>query len=217
MIRKFLFGGLTCLASSGCFSAETFHIDHGQVQVFSSEIGTHPTFLTKLFNSKLCIVDDQHPELAQALLDEITAAGHQVTSSQEKSQLYTIEEVYAGKPDDYAFPQEHETSGLQFPIFHLLGNGLVCMALKICNSPAIASNATFDTVNNAQAEAIHDTSPKLPESQKKPTLMEISKLCTMQGRSCALSAALAYAPAVNLDQLRLANAREGFSRSMLLK
>lgn len=217
MIKKALFLGLACLVSSVSFAADTFHVDLGKVQVFSSEIGTHPTFLVKLFNSKISAVDEQHPELAKVLLEEVAAAGYPVTVPQEKSQLYTIEEVYAGKPEGYAFPKESETSGLRFPIFHLLGNGLMCAVMRVCDNPAIAANVTFDTVNSAQAEAIHNTSPKLPEGQNKATLMVISKLCTMLGRSCALSVALAYDPAVSMDQLRLANAREGFPRSMLLK
>lgn len=217
MIKKALFLWLVCLASSASFAAGSFNADLGKIQVFSSEIGTHPTFLVKLFNSKISAVDEQHPELAKALLEEVAEAGYPVTVPQEKSQLYTIEEVYAGKPGDYAFPKESETSGLRFPIFHLLGNGLMCAVLRVCDNPTIAANVTFDTVNSAQAEAIHTTSPKLPEGRNKATLMVISKLCTMLGRSCALSVALAYDPAVSMDQLRLANAREGFPRSMLLK
>lgn len=217
MIKQILVLWLACLGSSACYAAESFHADFGKIQVFSSEIGTHPTFLMKLFNSKISAADEQHPELAKVFLDEVAAAGYPVTVPEEKSQFYTIEEVYAGKPEDYAFPKESETSGLRFPIFHLLGNGLMCAALRVCDNLAIAANVTFDTVNSAQAEAIHNTNPKLPEGQNKATLMVISKLCTMQGRSCALSVALAYDPVVSMDQFRLANAREGFPRSMLLK
>lgn len=217
MIRKFLFWGLACLASSGCFAADTFHVNLGKVQVFSSEIGSHPTFLMKLFNSKISAVDEQHPEMAKALLEEVTGAGYQVTSPPEKSLLYTIEEVYAGKPEDYVPPKQSETSGLRLPIFHLLGNGLICATLHGCNDPVLAANMAFDNLDSAQAEAIRHTSPKLSIGQGQATSMVISKLCTMLGRSCALSAALSYDQAVSLDQLRLANAREGFPRSMLLK
>ncbi|WP_150105103.1 hypothetical protein [Pseudogulbenkiania ferrooxidans] len=217
MSKKFLVLWLVCFVSSASFAADSFHTDLGMVQVFSSEIGTHPTILMKLFNSKISAMDEQYPELAKVFLEEVAAAGYPITVPQEKSQFYTIEEVYAGKPEDYVFPKESETSGLRFPIFHLLGNGLMCAAFRACDNLAIAANATFDTVNSAQAEAIHNTSPELPEGQKKATLMVISKLCTMQGRSCALSVALAYDPVVSMDQLRLANAREGFPRSMLLK
>lgn len=217
MIKKFLFWGLACLASSGSFAADTFHVDLGKVQVFSSEIGSHPTFLMKVFNSKISAVDEQHPEMAKALLEEVTAAGYKVTSPPEKSLLYTIEEVYAGKPEDYIPPKDSKTSGLRFPIFHLLGNGLICATLHVCNNPVVAANMAFDNLDSAQAEAIHHTSPKLSAEQDQATSMVISRLCTMLGRSCALSVALSYDRTVSLDQLRLANAREGLPRSMLLK
>lgn len=217
MIKKALFLGLACLVSSGSFAAETFHADLGKIQVFSSEIGTHPTFLMKLFNSKISAVDEQHPELAKALLEEVAAAGYQVATPPETSQLYTIEEVYAGKPDGYSFPNESEITGLRFPIFHLLSNGLLCATLHVCNDPGIAANMAFDSLDNAQAKAIHHTAPKLSEGQNQATSMVISKLCTMLGRSCSLSVALAYDSVVSLDQLRLANAQEGFPRSLLLK
>ncbi|QOZ83769.1 MULTISPECIES: hypothetical protein [Chromobacterium] len=217
MIKKALFWGLACLVSSGSFAADTFQVDLGKIQVFSSEIGSHPTFLTKVFNSKISAVDEQHPELAKALLEEVAAAGYQVATPPEKSQLYTIEEVYAGKPDSYTFPKESENTGLRFPLFHLLSNGLLCATLHVCNDPGIAANMVFDSLDSAQVEAIHHTVPKLSKGQNQATSMVISKLCTVLGRSCSLSVALAYDPVVSLDQLRLANAQEGFPRSMLLK
>ncbi len=171
----------------------------------------------KLFNSKISVTDDLNPELAKLLLKEIAAAGYQIAKPAEKSQLYTIEEVYAGKPEDYTPSKEIETSGLKFPIFHLIGNGLVCAALHVCNDPAIAANMAFDSIDNAQAEAMYNATPKLADGQNKASAMVISKLCTMLGKSCALSVALTYDPTVSLDQLRQANAEEGFPRSMLLK
>lgn len=217
MIKKALFWGLACLVSSVSFAADTFHVDLGKIHVYSSEIGSHPTFLMRLFNGKISVVDEQHSELAKALQEEVAAAGYQVATPPEKSLLYTIDEVYAGKPEDYAFPKESETSGLRFPIFHLLGNGLLCATLHVCSDPGIAANMAFDSLDNAQAEAIHHTSPNLAGGQNRATSIVISKLCTMLGRSCTLSVALAYDRTVSLDQLRLANAREGFPRSMLLK
>lgn len=217
VIKKALFWGLVCLVSSSSFAADTFHVDLGKIQVFSSEIGSHPTLLMKVFNGKISIADEQHPELAKVLQEEVVAAGYQVATPPEKSQLYTIEEVYAGKPDGYTFPKESETSGLRLPIFHLLGNGLMCATLHVCSDPGIAANMAFDSLDNAQAEAVHQARPKLSGGQNEATAMVISKLCTMLGRSCTLSVALAYDPAVSLDQLRLANGKEGFSRSMLLK
>lgn len=109
-----------------------------------------------------------------------------VAMPEEKLMLYEIEEVYAGRPEDYVLPKESSTTGLRFPIFHLLGTGLMCATLRVCSDPGIAANAVFDNVNSAQVEAIHSTSPKLPSDQHQATSMVISKLCTMQGRSCAL-------------------------------
>ncbi|MCW3479961.1 hypothetical protein OL229_10410 [Neisseriaceae bacterium JH1-16] len=217
MIKKVFFFGLAYLISQASFAVDSFHADLGKVQVFSSEIGTHPTSLTKLFKSKISAVDEDHPELAKAFLEEVAAAGYLVAAPQEKSQLYTIEEVYAGKPEDYTPPRESEITGLQFPLFHLIGSGLMCAALRACNDPVVAANAAFDNLDYAQAETLHLTRPNLLDEQNKATSMVISKLCTIQGRSCALSVALAYDSAVTADQLRLANAREGFPRSMLLK
>ncbi|MEO4011169.1 hypothetical protein, partial [Chromobacterium piscinae] len=177
----------------------------------------HPTPLMKIFNSKISVADEQNPELAKLLLKEVAMAGYQIATPEEKSQLYTIEEVYAGKPEEYTPPKENKTTGLRFPIFHFLGNGLMCAALRVCNDPAVATNMAFDSIDNAQAEAVHNATPKLAGGENKASAMVISKLCTMLGRSCALSVALAYDPAVSLDQLRQANAEEGFSRSMLLK
>ncbi|UGA40215.1 hypothetical protein JOS77_13265 [Chromobacterium haemolyticum] len=201
------------MASHGCFAADSYHVDLGKIQVFSSEIGSHPTPLMKLFKSKISAVDEQHPELTKAFLEEVAAAGYLVAMPEEKSMHYTIEEVYAGRPEDYVMPKESGTTGLRFPLFHLLGTGLMCATLRVCSDPGIAANAVLDNVNSAQVKAIHSTSPKLPGDQHQATLMVISKLCTIQGRSCALSVALAYDPSITVEQLRLANAREGFPRS----
>ncbi|WP_146176634.1 hypothetical protein [Chromobacterium sp. Panama] len=217
MIKKALFASIAFLASADGFAAESFHSDLGKIQVYAAEIGSHPTPLMKLFNSKISVTDDLNPELAKLLLKEIAAAGYQIAKPEEKSQLYTIEEVYAGKPEDYTPSKESETSGLKFPIFHLIGSGLMCAVLHVCNDPAVAANMAFDSIDNAQAEAIHNATPKLTGGENKASAMVISKLCTMLGKSCALSVALAYDPAVSLDQLRQANAEEGFPRSMLLK
>jgi hypothetical protein len=205
------------LLSGVCFAVETFHADLGEIQVFSSENGSHPTYLSKLFGSKISAMDEQHPEVAKAFLDEVGAAGYQIANPQEKSTLYTIEELYAGKPEDYVLPNESQTTGIKFPFFRLLGSGVMCATLHVCNDPAIAANVALDNLNSAQAEVIHNAIPQLQQAQKKPVSMVVSKLCTMIGRSCSLSIALAYDPKIDIDRLRLANAKEGFTRSILLK
>lgn len=214
---KVLFAALTFGLMGKCFASDTISVDLGKIQVFTTEAGSHPAPLMKVFGSKVAVVDEAHPEMARALEDEVAKQGYTIARLGELKHPYTIEEVYAGDADGYNPPQSPESSGYIFPAFQLLGSAIVCGTFHICNDPSVAVNIAAERLNDVTRNLTRDARPDQLPGERQNKLLVVSKLCTAAGHLCASSVAIGAAAEVSLDELRMANAREGFSRSLKLK
>jgi len=217
MKYKVLFVVLALGLIGKCFASDTISVDLGKTQVFTIEAGFRPAPLMKIFGSKVAVVDEVHPEMARALEDEMAKQGYTIAKPGELQHPYTIEEIYAGDADGYNPPQSPESSGYTFPAFQLLGSAILCGTFHICNDPSVAANIAAERLNDVTRNVTRDASPDQLPGEKKNKLLVVSKLCTATGQLCASSVAIGAATEVGLDELRMANAREGFPRSLKLK
>lgn len=205
------------IMSCKIFASDTISVDLGKIQVFTTEAGSRPGPLMKVFGSKVAVVDEVHPEMARALEDEVAKQGYTIAKPGELKYPYTIEELYAGSADGYTPPKSPEVSGYSFPVFQLVGTALMCGALHVCSDPAVAANITSERLNDVTRNVIRDARPDQTPGQQQSQLLVVSKLCTAGGHLCASSFAISQDPRVTLDDLRMVNAREGFSRSLKLR
>lgn len=217
MKYKVFFAVLTFGLMGDCFASETISVDLGKVQVFTTEAGSRPGPMMKVFGTKVAVVDEVHPEMARALEDEVAKQGYTIAKPGELKHPYTIEEIYAGDADGYNPPHSPESSGYTFPVFQLLGSAIVCGTFHICNDPSVAANIAAERLNDVTRNVTRDARPDQLPGEKQNKLLVVSKLCTAAGHLCASSVAIGSAGEVSLDELRMANAREGFSRSLKLK
>lgn len=217
MKYKVLFIALALGFAGKCFASDTISVDLGRIKVFTTEAGSRPALMMKVFGSKVAVVDEAHPEMARALEDEVAKQGYTIAKPGELKHPYTIEEIYAGDADGYNPPQSPESSGYTFPAFQLLGSAIVCGTFHICNDPSVAFNIAAERLNDVTRNVTRDARPDQLPSEKKNKLLVVSKLCTAAGNLCASSVAIGVATEVSFDELRMANAREGFSRSLKLK
>lgn len=217
MKNKVLFIALTFGLLGRCFASETISVDLGNIQVFTTEAGSRPAPMMKVFGSKVAVVDEMHPEMARALEDEVAKQGYTIAKPGELKHPYTIEEIYAGDAERYNPPQNPESSGYTFPAFQLLGSAIVCGTFHICSDPSVAVNIAAERLNDVTRNVIRDARPAQLRGEKQNMLLVVSKLCTAAGHLCASSIAIGSASKVSIDELRMANAREGFSRSLKLK
>lgn len=217
MKYKILFIALTLGFVGKCFASDTISVDLGKIQVFTTEAGSRPAPMMKVFGSKVAVVDEMHPEMARALEDEVAKQGYTIAKPGELKHPYTIEEIYAGDADGYNPPQSPESSGYIFPAFQLLGSAILCGTLHVCSAPSVAANIAAERLNDVTRNVSRDARPDQLPNEKQDKLLVVSKLCTAAGHLCASSIAIGAAAEVSLDELRMANAREGFSRSLRLK
>lgn len=217
MKYKVLFIALTLGFLGKCFASDTISVDLGEIQVLTTEAGSRPAPLMKIFDSKVAVVDDAHPEMARALEDEVAKQGYTIAKPGELKHPYTIEEVYAGDADGYNPPQSPESSGYTFPAFQLLGSAILCGAFHICSDPSVAANIAVEHLNDVTRNVTRDARPDQLPNEKQNKLLVVSKLCTAAGQLCASSIAIGVVAEISLDELRMANAREGFPRSLRLK
>lgn len=199
------------------FASDTISVDLGKIKVFTTEAGSRPGPMMKVFGSKVAVVDETHPEMALALEDEVAKQGYTIAKPGELKHPYTIEEIYAGDADGYNPPRNPESSGYTFPVFQLLGSALLCGTFHICSDPSVALNIAAERLNDLTRNVVRDARPDQLPNEKQDKLLVVSKLCTAAGQLCASSIAIGAASETNLDDLRMANAREGFTRSLKLK
>ncbi|MDC7704700.1 hypothetical protein [Vogesella indigofera] len=214
---KVLFFALIFGLIGECFASDTISVDLGKIQVFTTEAGSRPGPMMKIFGTKVAVVDEMHPEMARALEDEVAKQGYTIAKPGELKHPYTIEEIYAGDADGYNPPQSPESSGYTFPAFQLLGSAIVCGTFHICNDPSVAFNIAAERLNDVTRNVTRDARPDQLSGEVQNKLLVVSKLCTAAGHLCASSIAIGSAREVGLDELRLVNARVGFSRSLRLK
>lgn len=217
MKYKVLFIALTLGFVGKCFASDTISVDLGKIQVFTTEAGSRPAPMMKVFGSKVAVVDEMHPEMARALEDEVAKQGYTIAKLGELKHPYTIEEIYAGDADGYNPLQSPESSGYAFPAIQLLGSAILCGTFHICNDPSVAANIAAERLNDVTRNVSRDARPDQFPNAKQDKLLVVSKLCTAAGHLCASSIAIGAAAELSLDELRMANAREGFSRSLRLK
>lgn len=217
MMCKVLFFAMALVFTGKCFASDTIPVDLGKIQVFTTEAGSRPGPMMKVFGTKVAVVDEIHPEMARALENEVAKQGYVIAEPGELKHPYTIEEIYAGDADGYNPPQSPESSGYAFPAFQLLGSAIVCGTFHICNDPSVAFNVAAERLNDVARNVTRDARPDKLPVEKKNKLLVVSKLCKAAGHLCASSIAIGSEGEVSLDELRMANAREGFSRSLKLK
>lgn len=214
---KELFFAMTLVFAGKCFASDTISVDLGKIQVFTTEAGSRPGPMMKVFGTKVAVVDEVHPEMARALEDEVAKQGYTIAKLGELKHPYAIEEIYAGDVYGYNPPKSPESSGYIFPVFQILGSAIVCGTFHICNDPSIAVNIAAERLNDVTRNVTRDARPDQLPGEKQNKLLVVHKLCTAAGHLCASSVAIGSAGEVSLDELRMANAREGFSRSLKLK
>ncbi|MCG9065147.1 hypothetical protein LH425_08855 [Laribacter hongkongensis] len=208
---KVLFFALIFGLTGKCFASGTISVDLGKIQVFTTEAGSRPSPMMKIFGTKVAVVDEMHPEMALALESEVAKQGYTIAKPGEIKHPYSIEEIYAGDADGYNPPKNPESSGYTFPVFQLLGSAIFCGAFHVCNDPSVAANIAAERLNDVTRNVSRDARPDQLPNAKQDKLLVVSKLCTAAGHLCASSIAVGAAAEVGLDELRMANAREGES------
>lgn len=217
MLARILYFIILMAMSRSVLASDTIFVNLGKIQVFTTEAGSRPGPLMKVFGTKVAVVDEGHPELAKALEDEVERQGYSIAKPGELKHPYAIEELYAGNADGYVPPKSPEVSGYSLPAFQLVSTALMCGAFHICHDPAVAANLAAERLNDVTRNVMRDARPDQSPGQLQNQLLVVSKLCTAAGHLCASSYAISTDPGISLDDLRMANVREGFPRSLKLK
>jgi hypothetical protein len=166
------------------------------------------------YSGKIHAVDTSGREdIAKSFEDGMADRGFNI-GADHPAMIFEIREVYAGPASGYK-PVNADNGISAGTIAGAIGAGTACWLLHACGNALVATNTGMSVGNDAAKDLGYRRNADKAQANVKASLLVVNEVC--QPESCAMSYASADDPSVTLEQLRLANAKQGMPDALINK
>lgn len=185
---------------TGCGSSPIL-IHEGSINVLTAH---GPATLQHLWGTPIVHASslDGHDNEADLLNHILISEGFN-TEMNQKTQLITIKEVFAGEPSQYKTADAPSSPVTGKMVAGVIGNAALCVLINACSSPVFLSNQVMGAVQDPENTTPYTTKSDKAQQRFRATLLVVNEACTFAG--CVTAYSSTQDPTVTLNDLRVAN------------